>query len=66
MRSSYVTLRIYEGIPLHQIAREAGTSVQMIDRHYASVYENWNGQRVPAVEQIRNARDGRVPGWREA
>ena len=27
LRSSYVTLRVYEGIPLTQIAREVGTSV---------------------------------------
>jgi len=61
LRSSYVTLRVYEGVPLTTIAREVGTSVLMIERHYAGVIENWDGQRVPAEAQIRAARaaDGR-------
>ena len=44
LRSSYVTLRIYEGIPLTQIAREVGTSVRMIEQHYAGVIANWDGK----------------------
>ena len=35
LRSSYVTLRVYEGIPLTQLGREVGTSVRMIEQHYA-------------------------------
>jgi len=53
LRSSYVTLRVYEGIPLTTISREVGTSVLMIERHYAGVIENWDGHRVPAEAQIR-------------
>ena len=56
LRSSFVTLRVYEGIPLTQIAREVGTSVRMIEEHYAGVIANWNGKRVPAERQIRAAR----------
>ena len=56
LRSSYVTLRVYEGIPLTQIAREVGTSVRMIEEHYAGVIANWDGKRVPAERQIRAAR----------
>jgi integrase len=56
LRSSYVTLRVYEGVPLTTISREVGTSVLMIERHYAGVIENWDGQRVPAEAQIRAAR----------
>jgi hypothetical protein len=52
-----VTLRVYEGVPLTQIAKEVGTSVRMIEQHYAGVVEDWNGERVPAEAQIRNARD---------
>jgi hypothetical protein len=37
-----VTLRVYEGIPLTQIGREVGTSVRMIDVHYAGVIANWD------------------------
>jgi hypothetical protein len=56
-----VTLRVYEGVLLTTIAREVGTSVLMIERHYAGVIENWDGHRVPAEAQIRAARaaDGR-------
>ena len=56
LRSSFVTLRIYEGIPLTQIAREVGTSVRMIELHYAGVIANWNGKQVPADRSIRAAR----------
>ncbi len=56
LRSSYITLRVYEGVPLTTISREVGTSVLMIQRHYAGVIENWGGQRVPAEAQIRAAR----------
>lgn len=56
LRSSFVTLRVYEGIPLTQIAREVGTSVRMIEQHYAGVIANWNGKQVPAERSIRAAR----------
>ncbi len=51
-----MTLRIYEGIPLTQIAREVGTSVRMIELHYAGVIANWDGKQVPAERSIRAAR----------
>ena len=51
-----MTLRIYEGIPLTQIGREVGTSVRMIEQHYAGVIANWNGKQVPAERSIRAAR----------
>lgn len=54
--TSFVTLRVYEGVPLTQIAKEVGTSVRMIEQHYAGVVENWDGERVPAEDQIRSAR----------
>jgi integrase len=61
LRSSYVTLRVYEGVPLTQIAKEVGTSVRMIEQHYAGVVEDWDGKRVPAVDQIRAARRAADP-----
>lgn len=57
LRSSFVTLRVYEGIPLTQIAREVGTSVRMIEQHYAGVIANWDGNRRAADEQIAEARE---------
>jgi hypothetical protein len=56
LRSSFITLRLYQGIPLTQIAREVGTSVRMIELHYAGVIANWDGRQVPADDQIRTAR----------
>jgi len=56
LRSSYVTLRVYEGVPLTQIAQEVGTSVRMIEQHYAGVIANWDGKQVPAERSIRAAR----------
>jgi integrase len=56
LRSSYVTLRVYEGIPLTQIAREVGTSVRMIELHYAGVIANWDGKQTPSEAYIRAAR----------
>jgi hypothetical protein len=56
LRSSFVTLRVYDGIPLTQIAHEVGTSVRMIEEHHAGVIANWDGKRVPAERQIRAAR----------
>jgi integrase len=56
LRSSFITLRVYEGIPLTQIAKEVGTSVRMIELHYAGVIANWDGKQVPAVHQIKAAR----------
>ena len=49
-------MRVYEGIPLTQIAKEVGTSVRMIELHYAGIIENWDGGHVSAEDQIRAAR----------
>jgi len=56
LRSSYITVQIYAGVPLTTVARHVGTSVAMIDRHYAGVIANWDGVAVAAEEQIRRAR----------
>lgn len=60
LRSSYVTVMLYAGEPLTTIARSCGTSVAMLDRHYAGVIANWNGERVAAEAQIRAARGGEL------
>ena len=56
LRSSFITVQIYAGVPLTTIARWCGTSVAMLDKHYAGVIANWDGVCVPADEQIRRAR----------
>ena len=45
LRSSYITLRVYEGIPLTTISKEVGTGVQMIEKRYA--VENWTADGCP-------------------
>jgi integrase len=56
LRSSFITVQVYAGVPLTTIAKQCGTSVGMIEQHYAGVIENWDGNRVSAEEQIRRAR----------
>lgn len=57
LRSSYITVQVYAGVPLTTIAKWCGTSVAMLDKHYAGVIANWDGRQVPADEQIRRARE---------
>jgi integrase len=57
LRSSFITLQIYAGVPLTTIAKQCGTSVTMIENHYAGVIENWDGQQIPADHQINAARE---------
>jgi len=57
LRSSFITLQIYAGVPLTTVAKQCGTSVPMIEKHYAGVIENWDGVQVPAEHQIRAARE---------
>jgi integrase len=56
LRSSFITLQIYGGVPLTTIAKQCGTGVTMIEKHYAGVIENWDGEQIPAVRQIMAAR----------
>jgi integrase len=56
LRSSYITMRIYEGVPLTTVAREVGTSIAMLELHYAGVISDWDGRQVRAEQQIRQAR----------
>ena len=60
LRSSYVTVQVYAGVPLTTIARDVGTSLAMLDRHYAGIVANWDGRQVPADEQIAVARARRM------
>ena len=56
LRSSFITVQIYAGVPLTTIAKQCGTSVAMIEKHYAGIIENWDGRQVPAERQIQVAR----------
>jgi integrase len=56
LRSSFITLQIYAGVPLTTISKQCGTGLTMIELHYAGVIENWDGTQVLAEDQIRAAR----------
>lgn len=56
LRSSFITVQVYAGVPLTTIAKQCGTSVTMIEQHYAGVIENWDGEQITAERQIRVAR----------
>lgn len=57
LRSSFITVQLYAGVPLTTIAKQCGTSVLMIEKHYAGIIEDWDGVQVPAVQQITAARE---------
>jgi hypothetical protein len=52
-------MRICEGVPLTTVAREVGTSIAMLELHYAGVISDWDGWQVGAEPQIRRAREQR-------
>ena len=56
LRSSFITIQVYAGVPLTTIVKQCGTSVTMIEQHYAGVIENRDGIPVSAEQQIRAAR----------
>ncbi len=59
LRSSFITVQVYAGVPLTTISKQCGTSVTVIEQHYAGVIENWDGKQIPAADQLRAAREQR-------
>ena len=48
LRHTYATLALtYDRVPIHTLAKQMGTSVQMIERHYSHLHV------VDAIEQLR-------------
>jgi len=70
LRHYYISSRIEEGVPVHDIARNTRTSIAMIDKHYAQVsteqikdslrrgYEDWYAE--PKAENGQQDADVRV------
>lgn len=56
LRSSFITVQVYAGVPLTTISKQCGTSVTMIEKHYAGVIHEWDGRQTPASDQILTAR----------
>jgi integrase len=59
LRSSFITRQVYAGAPLTTIGKQCGTSVAMIEKHYAGIIENWDGVQQAPEAQIRAARGSR-------
>ena len=69
LRSSFVSLLLWEGRSLTYAADQAGHSVATLAGHYAGVMRELEDQpRTPAAEAIRNAREAarRAPDVRQA
>jgi integrase len=62
LRSSFITVQIYAGVPLTTICKWVGTSVVMIENHYSGVIADWDGRQIPAEQQILAARMPGIPG----
>jgi integrase len=63
LRGSFVSLLAREGYTLLEVARQAGHSVAVCDRHYAGIFEDVDpAQRVTAEAAIRAAREPGVRG----
>lgn len=62
LRGSFVSLLAWEGQTLLEVARQAGHSVAVCDRHYAGIFEAMPAERVSAEAAIRAAREPGVRG----
>jgi integrase len=57
LRATWVSLMVYEGHNLLEVARYAGHSLGTMEAHYARIFEDYDpADRVSAQEQIRTAR----------
>jgi integrase len=58
LRGSFVSLLLWSGMDLVEVAEQAGHSVATLAKHYAGVIKDLKDQpRVPAAEAIRRARE---------
>jgi len=62
LRGSWVSLLAWEGKTLLEVARQAGHSVAVCDRHYAGIFEAGPRERTSAAAAIRAAREPGVRG----
>lgn len=69
LRGSFVSLLVWEGRNLLEVAHQAGHSVQTCEAHYARIFNDFDpAKRTSAVEAIRVAREAvaRGPGLFDA
>lgn len=67
-RHTYATFRLTEGVDVYFLAKQMGTSVQMIEQHYGHINPVKNPERIlqgmpgwePAAVEVRNGADSGV------
>ena len=63
LRGSFASLLAWEGQTMLEVARQAGHSVAICERHYAGIFEDYDpAQRTSAEAAIRAAREPGVRG----
>jgi hypothetical protein len=63
LRGSFASLLAWEGQTMLEVARQAGHSVAICERHYAGIFEDHDpAQRTSAETAIRAAREPGVRG----
>ena len=63
LRGSFVSLLAWEGQTMLEVARQAGHSVAICERHYAGIFEDYDpAVRTSAEAAIRAARESAVRG----
>ena len=63
LRGSFVSLLAWEGQTMLEVARQAGHSVAICERHYAGIFEDYDpANRTSAEAAIRAAREPDVRG----
>jgi integrase len=63
LRGSFVSLLAWEGQTMLEVARQAGHSVAICERHYAGIFEDYDpANRTSAEAAIRAARESGVRG----
>ncbi len=63
LRGSFVSLLVWEGRNLLEVARQAGHSVQICEDHYARIFNDFDpAKRTSAIDAIATARDAVARG----
>jgi integrase len=52
LRHTYATFRLEEGVDIHTLAKQMGTSVGMIERHYSKLTPMLSAERLAGVVSV--------------
>jgi hypothetical protein len=64
LRASFVSLLVWEGRTMLEVATQAGHGVDVCETYYARVFEGYDpAKRISAEAAVRAARQGQDPPW---